>query len=127
MRAPASTGTGVPAELNPMRRLKNGTRFPPGPKREHVRVLEEELALLGEEQVEARQVDLLLIGFDLREIGAVGRVERQRRRQAVLDVEPFAVVVPVSERFGRLDLAGDPRLRGLAEDVRLHFQVSARA
>ena len=31
MRAPTSTGTGVPAALKPMRRLKNGTRFPPGP------------------------------------------------------------------------------------------------
>ena len=32
-------------------------------------VLEEELPLLGEEQAEASEVDLLLIGFDLREVG----------------------------------------------------------
>ena len=33
------------------------------------RVLEEERPLLGEEQVEARQVDLLFVGLDLREVG----------------------------------------------------------
>ena len=31
-------------------------------------VFQEEIALLGKEQVEARQVDLLLVGFDLREV-----------------------------------------------------------
>ena len=33
--------------------------------------LEEELALLREEQAEAREVDLLLVVFDLREVGVV--------------------------------------------------------
>ena len=40
-------------------------------------VLEEELTLLGEEQAEAREVDLLLVGFDLREVGVVGEVGGQ--------------------------------------------------
>ena len=75
----------MPAALKPMRRLKNGTRFAVvavaarRAEREVAGVLEEEVALLGKEQVEARQVHLLLIDFDLREIGPVGRVERQRR------------------------------------------------
>ena len=38
---------------------------------ERALVLEEELALLGKEQAEAREVDLLLVGLDLREVGVV--------------------------------------------------------
>ena len=59
-------------------------------------VLEEELALLGKEEAEAGQVDLLLVGLDLREIGVVGEVGREVRRHAVLRVEaerPANVVV----------------------------------
>src|SRR5215510_8317386 len=40
-------------------------------EREESLILEEEIALLGEEHAEARQVHLLLIGFDLREVGVV--------------------------------------------------------
>ena len=36
--------------------------------------LEEEVALLGEEQAEPRQVDLLLVDLDLREVGVDGEV-----------------------------------------------------
>ena len=36
---------------------------------EHAEILEEEIALLGKEQVEPRQVDLLLVDFHLREVG----------------------------------------------------------
>ena len=42
-------------------------------------VLEEEVALLGKEQAEARQVDLLLVGFDLREVGVDGEVPGRGR------------------------------------------------
>ena len=42
------------------------------------RALQEELALLRKEEAETRQVDLLLVGLDLREVGAVARVEEQR-------------------------------------------------
>jgi len=41
------------------------------------RVLQEELALLREEEAEAGQVDLLFIGLDLGEIGPVARIEQQ--------------------------------------------------
>ena len=57
-------------------------------ERERALVLEEELALLREEQAEAREVDLLLVGFDLREVGVVGEVGRQALRDAALRVEP---------------------------------------
>ena len=46
------------------------------PKRENVGVFEKELPLLGEEEAEPGQVDLLRIRFDVREIGVVGQVER---------------------------------------------------
>ena len=41
---------------------------------EHAAAFEEEVALLGKEQVEARQVDLLLVDLDLREVGVDGEV-----------------------------------------------------
>ena len=37
-------------------------------------------------EAELRQVDLLFVGFRLREVGFHGDVERQRRRDAVLHV-----------------------------------------
>ena len=84
---------------------------------EHAGVLEEEIALLGEEQVEARQVDLLLVGFDLREVGVDGEVPRQARRHAVLHVE--AGVVVAIERHVR-------QLVEVRERVRLDANVRAR-
>ena len=57
-------------------------------------VLEEERPLLREEQIEARQVDLLFVGFDLREVGVVGGVERQVRTDSPLQVDAD-VAVPV--------------------------------
>ena len=45
---------------------------------EEAGALGEELALLGEEQAEAREVDDLLVGLDLREVGLVGQIGRQR-------------------------------------------------
>ena len=50
-------------------------------EREDAEALEKEVALLGEEQVEARQVDLLLVDFDLREVGVDGQVRGQVLRQ----------------------------------------------
>ena len=38
---------------------------------EHAAAFEEEVALLGKEQAEPRQVDLLLVDLDLREVGVV--------------------------------------------------------
>ena len=69
-------GTGRPW-LMPICRLKNRIGASPALRGraaaevEDALALEEELALLGEEQVEARQVDLLLVFFDLREVGVV--------------------------------------------------------
>ena len=48
--------------------------------------LEEEIALLGKEQVEPREVHLLLVDLDLREVGVDGEVGGQVLRDAVLDV-----------------------------------------
>ena len=48
--------------------------------------LEEEVALLREEQVEPRQVDLLLVNFDLREVGVDREIGGDVLRDAVFDV-----------------------------------------
>ncbi len=74
-----------------MRRLKKSSRSSSGGRKrcdlplvardvaevEDAGVLEEELALLGVEQAELREVDLLLVGFGLREVGLDGDVERE--------------------------------------------------
>ena len=56
-------------------------------ERERALVLEEELALLRKEQTEPRQVDLLLVGFDLREVGVDGQVGGEALRDGVFHVE----------------------------------------
>src|SRR6185503_12644927 len=48
--------------------------------------LEEELALLREEQVEAGEVHLLLVDLHLREVGVVGEVGGEVGGQSVFDV-----------------------------------------
>ena len=57
---------------------------------EQLRVLEKERPLLGEEQREAGQVDLLLVGFDLGEVGVDRGIERQVGPHPPLRVEPDA-------------------------------------
>src|SRR5205814_9555700 len=54
------------------------------PELEDPGVLQEEIALLGKEETEPREVHLLLVGFDLREVGVDGEVPRQPARHAVL-------------------------------------------
>ena len=56
-------------------------------ERERALVLQEELALLREEQAEARQVDLLLIGLDLREVGVDREIGGEVLRDAVFHVD----------------------------------------
>ncbi len=70
--------------------LQSGTRAGRSRAAERVQteILEEELALLGKEQAEPREIDLLLVVFDLREVRVVGEVGDQAAREPVLDVEP---------------------------------------
>src|SRR4029453_6838146 len=63
-------------------------------------VLEKEVTLLRKEQAEARQVDLLLVGFDLREVGVDGEIPRQPAGDAVLGVEPDVGVVADLRLYG---------------------------
>ena len=65
---------------------------------ERALVLEEELALLGKEQAEPRQVDLLLVGLDLGEVGVVGEVRGQALRHAVLHVDADVAAEVVAPR-----------------------------
>ena len=63
-------------------------------------VLQEERAFLGEEQIEARQVDLLFVGLDLREVGVIGRIQGQVRTDAPLQIDT-EVAVPIHRIVGR--------------------------
>ena len=67
---------------------------------------EKELAFLREEQAEPRQVHLLLIDFDLGEVGVVGEVGRQVLRHPVLHVEPELPVQPVPCRGIGVEVGG---------------------
>jgi hypothetical protein len=79
-------------------------------------VFEEEVPLFGKEQVKPRQVDLLLVGLDLREIGVEREVPRETRCDAVLHVEAGIEIAPVGRD-------ADPVCAG--EGIRLHAQVGA--
>jgi hypothetical protein len=74
------------------------TRTGSSAKLEQAAAFEEELALFRELQVEARQVHLLLVDFNLREVGVVGEVERQVLRQVVLGVEAKISINVVQDR-----------------------------
>ena len=88
------------------------------PHREEPRVLEKEGPLLGEEQVEPVEVDLLLVHLDLREVGVVRQVEGEARGHAVLQVRP-----DVSEPRGAgVDIAS----QGLSEHVGVQLEVPRR-
>ena len=79
--------------------------------REEPGILQEERPLLREEEIEAVQIHLLLVHFDLGEVGVDGRVQRQARRHAVLGVEAD---VPEELRVA----ARRATLPGFAERVR---------
>ena len=53
---------------------------------EDTAAFQEELALLGKKQAEPREVDLLFVGLDLREIGIDREISREIGRDGVLDV-----------------------------------------
>jgi hypothetical protein len=96
-RPPARIGTGCPLSSMPMRRLKNGKG--------------------REEQTEPRQIHLLLVVFDLREVGVVCKVGDQPLGHAELRVHPG-----VAGRFIHEGRVG--RHVGLhrRDAVRLHFE-----
>ena len=59
-------------------------RLARAPDRKQAGVLQEERTFFREEEVEAIEIDLLFVDFDLRKIGVVRRVECEAGRQAVL-------------------------------------------
>ena len=85
------------------------------PEVEDAAAFEEEVALLGEEEAEAREVDLLLVDLDLREVGVVGEVRGQVLGDAVLDVDADVAGGVVAD--AARDVAGQP-----ADRVGLHLE-----
>ena len=92
------------------------------PKSKMPRPFEEELALLRKQQAEPRQVHLLLVHFDLREVGVHRDVRGQVRGDAVLHVDA-GVALPTS-----FDTAGvrSTSVVTLRDAVRLQLDVLAR-
>jgi hypothetical protein len=87
---------------------------------EDAAAFKEEVALLRKEQVEARQVELLLIDLDLREVGVVGEVGHQVGGDAVLHVAAGLEVEIVRERRRAQPVGG-----GAAEGVGLDLEGAA--
>ena len=140
-RPPASSGISRPPS-RPMRRLKKrygrvaAAGGQPGAgaagERERAGALEEEVALLGEEQVEAGQVDLLFVHLDLREVGVHRQVGGEVLGEPVLDVAADAGVGVAASSGGctvRSVVSAAERVRlqldGAAADRR--FQAGERA
>ena len=104
------------------RRVAAAERPGAGPaEREQPLVLQKEFALLGKEQREAREVDLLLVRLHLGEVRVDGEIGRQVLRDAVLDVEAARAAEVVAERVGGHQVA-----RHVADSVRLDLDEAGR-
>ena len=88
-------------------------------------VLQEEVALLGEEEVEAREVHLLVVGLHLGEVRMDGAVQHEPRPHFPLRVEAD-VGLPCRSRASSAPVNAGC-LRQADEAVRLHLQVEAGA
>ena len=114
----------------PMRRVKKRYGVSPalaptpdaGPARERERAeaLEKEVALLGKEQAEPGQVDLLFVDLHLREVGVDGEVGGQALRDAEFHVPAHAPGRVVGQRRRHGPVGGHAR-----EPVRFQFHVAA--
>ena len=86
---------------------------------EETGVLQEERTLLRKAQVETREIDLLGIDLDLREVGVVGEVEVQAGRDAELGVGADAAIEVGLQSWREVPV-------GRADDVGQHFEVARR-
>src|SRR5205814_7972656 len=82
---------------------------------------EEELALLGKEEGKSGEVDDLLVGFYLREVGADRDVRGQRRCAAELGVDP-ALAAEIAAPCLSAD-AVVLRLHGTTERIRIQLEI----
>ena len=82
-RPPPRIGMTAPSGPMPIRRLKNISTCPLVPTAKSPAFSRKNGRFSGEEQVEAIEIDLQIVDFDLREVGVERPVQRQARRQAV--------------------------------------------
>ena len=112
-------GIATPPDPIPIRRLKKSSVDPLVTDAEEPGVLEKERALFWQEQVEPVEVDLLVVDFDLREVGVVRRIKGEARRDAVLHVD-----TGVAQE--RRPIVGEIRVDGVAQEVRHDLEVALR-
>src|SRR2546422_112170 len=82
---------------------------------------EEKLALLGKEERKSGEIDDLLVGFYLREVGADRDVRGQRRRDAELSVDP-ALAAEITTRCLPADTVV-LRLHGPTERIWVQLEI----
>ena len=85
---------------------------------EDARALLKEHSLLGKEQRESREVDLLVVCLHLGEICVQGEIEREVARWSVLDIEASFEGRPVLARIGRFGLVEREGALAPAQQVR---------
>ena len=86
-------------------------------KRENSLPFHEEFALLGKEQAKAGEIQLLRVGFHLREVGVVRHVEHQVLRQPV-----FQIAADIADRPRAKPLRTACR-RQVRDDIGLQLEV----
>ena len=80
------------------------------PEAEVVGPLQEEVAFLGEKQVEACQVDALLVELDLGEVGVVGQIGGQVRGELDLEIVDAELLVDAAASQASKTRSRGPRI-----------------
>ena len=117
-RAPAMIGTISPIRREPDPPREDELGDLRQPELKCLLSLEKELTFLGEEQVEAGEVDLLNVDFFLREVGVDREIRCEPGRDAPLRVDTR---LPARVRIVQPEVAA-----AAAEDVRPDLQVASR-
>src|SRR2546427_10775183 len=120
MAVPGTPGVWLPAIQNLGSRLAPWTTSGRSTSKPPAR-FEEELALFGEEERKSGEVDDLLVGFYLREVGTDRDVPGQRRRDAELGVDP-ALAPEIATHCLSAD-AVVLRLHGPTERIRVQLEI----
>src|SRR5690606_26447732 len=125
-RHPRATddGNGCPGIADPDAAAEEELRRLIAAHREEARVLEEEGPLLREEEAESCEVELLLVHFDLGEIGIQRQVEREPLRHPDLCVPAdFEGVVDAAEARGYALSRRQRIRRNRGDTARRHLQA----
>ena len=87
MRAPPAMGIGLPVAAQSNSSAEKWNQISARAKCEGAGVLQEKVSLFRKEQIEPREIDLLLVDFNLSKIRVVSCIKSDRWRQPVLEIQ----------------------------------------